>query len=286
MIDLIYLEGEDEDGIYSKLMLKAIMADNLYNGVQIISCLSSEWKIDSGKDLIEKLPKRVTVSKVPNEPQGDGMKIAWRYNHLPAETDLTKSLRIQFDFGSFINGDEIEEHNLHEKQIKMNINVKDILDHEADLDSSKKCLLVIERISNELVFGGRDSLEETFFGLKSLTRRHPCLSCLVTLNSQEMTSRSRSRLINMADGVFALDSFQMKSKTYPDFQGLFRIHKLPKVLSLNYPQRLETLDYGFQMRNNQRFLVIQKLSLPPEAEDRPSRSNAPTPSCHSSLLEF
>jgi len=92
----------------------------------------------------------------------------------------------------------------------------------------------------------------------------------------------------MADAVFELDAFEgdPRSKMYPDFEGLFLLHKLPRVNSLNVAKRIETLDIGFQLKKNSRYFEVDKLFLPPEDEEAPSRANAPSCSSSSSNIDF
>lgn len=273
--------GEDEDGIYSKLMLKTIISANLYSHKRMICCLSDP-KLGSSTDLISQLPKR-TESQAATAPSSPSdMKIAWRYKNMP-DVDTKSCGKYQYDFGSFIDENEITDHNLYRDDIFVVSSIEDILDDDKDIsriDWHKVSLIIIERISINNV--DEDRLCKNFYRLKSITRSHPGVACVVTINPSEMTTKAKSRMMNMSDGVFFMESFPQKSLTYPDSDGLFNMHKLPKVLSINYATKLDTLDYGFQMRKNSRFLVLDKLCLPPEAEDRPSRSTAVTP-CQSSI---
>lgn len=69
-----------------------------------------------------------------------------------------------------------------------------------------------------------------------------------------------------------MDAFEGTSDAYPQFDGLFRVHKLAKVNSMSIAKQVETLDLGYQMKKNNRFIEIDKLSLPPDLSDTVSRS--------------
>ena len=52
---------------------------------------------------------------------------------------------------------------------------------------------------------------------------------------------TRTRLHSLADGVFQLETFNSVMSPYPDFEGLFLLHNIPRLNSLNVARKIETV---------------------------------------------
>lgn len=138
------------------------------------------------------------------------------------------------------------------------------------------------------------SICQFVFALKSLSRKLGLISividsCHELANCDPQPSTSIVfRLRSVMDSVVSIAAFNDEQKAatqYKEFDGLVTIRKLPKINSLNYHWNLpETMDLGFQLKRHGRFLIIDKLSLPPDLSETVARSSAPTASGCNTML--
>lgn len=214
------------------------------------------------------------------------MRIAWRYKSQPS-VDTLFANECHFDFGLHIDEQSLNASDIHfcthDKCIE-NI-VSSVEDH-----SKSVVRVLIDGLGSPLSPIGVKSLPQFIIKLKSLTRKLANIVCLVTINSQLVVvsnhSYVRSRVHNIADGVIRVIAFDQKTVTpYTEYEGLFNLIKLPKLNSFNYYSAPETLDLGFQLKNNSRFLIVDKLCLPPDLSDTVSRTTGSAGS-HNKSLDF
>ena len=147
------------------------------------------------------------------------------------------------------------------------IAVSDILNGTTE---GNDCCILITGIDTADTFPMTKS--QLIFRLKSLTRKLTTSVVLMTWNPQLVDRKVRREVHNMADAVFQLEAFARASAAYPDFDGLFKVHKLPKLNAQSVGKTIQTLDLGFQMKKHNRFIEIDKLCLPPDLSETVSRS--------------
>ena len=200
------------------------------------------------------------------------MKIAWRYSNLPDLDEMPNQSKNehQFELKRKLDGELINEK-------KMNENLA-IFTHDELLDNlnktSDKQLIVLRNwatISSEF----NEKQFCTFLcKLKSLSRlNNQCF--ILTVNSSYLTPLTRQLSINIVDCSFQIERISENSLYKDDYLGLIKINKLPKINCLNYQTSTETLEIGIQLKKS-RFLNVDKLFLPPELSDAPSRTTCST----------
>lgn len=114
--------------------------------------------------------------------------------------------------------------------------------------------------------------------IKSLTRKAPNLISLLIVDSELDCNPSKHfDHSNVSDMVLEFNAFSQEetsSTQYKEFDGLVQLHKRAKINSFNYHYTPQTLDLGFKLIRQGKYLAVDKLSLPPDLGDAPSRSAA------------
>jgi elongator complex protein 4 len=222
------------------------------------------------KTVLKELPNRTLIKKESNS--GDDMKIAFRYQSLPV-LSANNTTAEQFDFGSHIS-----EQTLNSANIQFCAH-NSCLNYIKSLPTNEKTVtrVIIEGLGSPLSPIDIESLPKFVFELKSLIRKLPNVLCLITFSAQIINSSNfsyvRSRIHNTVDCVIQLIAFDELTQTpYTEYKGLLNVIKLPKLNSFNYYSIPETLDFGFQLKNNSRFFVVDKLCLPPDLSETVSRT--------------
>lgn len=226
---------------------------------------------------MKELPTFTQVNS--NELMSNDMKIAWRYKSLAAASSEASE---QFDFGVYVDEETLNQANInfvnHDALIKFNF----------DYDPNK-CLtrIVVQDLGSPLSPISIESIPMFIYNLKSFVRRNPNVVCLVTFSSQMIQSSNFafvcSRIYNNVDCAIKLIPFDESTQTpYKEYDGLVNILKLPKLNSLNYYFVPETFDLGFKLKKHSRFLIVDKLCLPPDLSETVSR----TTTCHTLNKNF
>lgn len=121
--------------------------------------------------------------------------------------------------------------------------------------------------------------------------RYSFASCVITCPTFLFTKDDPflSSLFHLSDAWFSVSSFagtaHANNSALKDYSGLFTIHKLPRFNSL-VSVSSECVNLAFKCKRKR--FVIEKLRLPPELSDTPSRtqedsfSKKATSSCSSS----
>lgn len=197
-----------------------------------------------------------------------GVGIAFRYGSLPAIQNSICNSRHVYDFGA-----KIPEEKLH--NLTSFSDLTSLLPFALKLDAAgvKECSFVLDLDPGDW---DSDRLNSVVYRLKSMTRRTPSTVILLLWDPEQHSSRERVQLHNIVDGVMRLEAFNGSSAVFPEFSGLFNLLKIPKINSLSHSKRLETLDLGFLMKKHNRFIEIDKLSLPPDLSETVSRSSCTT----------
>lgn len=253
------------DAVYSSLIIRAFISSCLFAGRRVYTC---------GPALTsDSLPVRVQIESPAIESSA---QIAWRYNSIdPVENSLT-NCKHSFDFAIKISDQILRENRIPPDNLQSK-SISEIVTRIADFSD---CIIAVS---------GMDRLEtslskcQVVYLLKSLTRRFPTSIVLVTWSPHHVDRVVRRQVHDVVDAVFQMDSFATPSIAYPNFEGLFKVHKLPKVNTMNVMKKIETLDLGFQTKRNNRFIEIDKLSLPPDLSETVSRSTCSSSSGNKSM---
>lgn len=207
------------------------------------------------------------------------MKIAWRYSNLPDLDEVQNQNRndYQFELKKKIDDDLIKTKAMNDNLLICSHD--DLLEQLNSMISDDKQRLVIIRNYASIHLKFNDQQFNTFlFKLKSLSRsKNLCL--IISLNSVYLSPLTRQLSINIVDLSFQLERLTETSVYKTDYLGLIKINKLPKINCLNYQITSETLEIGIQMLKS-RFINVNKLFLPPELSDEPSRT------CSSTKIDF
>lgn len=134
------------------------------------------------------------------------------------------------------------------------------------------------------------SLCQFLFYLRSLLR-HSLAVCILTV-PYDMSMNQFAKLTHLVDYSFILDDSNKATSglTNTQYDGLFRIVKLPRLNSLNPCATPNTLDLAFHMKKKR--LIVEELHLPPELgenDDQQKGRTSTSMSCSSttnSKLDF
>ena len=118
--------------------------------------------------------------------------------------------------------------------------------------------------------------------------RHSLAVCIITVpNEVARHVYLMQKFIHLSDYAFIMDDSQtsVKSLTATQYDGLFRLSKLPRLNSLTQCFMPETLDLAFYVKKKR--LVVEQMNLPPDLgehdETQKGRTNSSvTMSCSSS----
>jgi elongator complex protein 4 len=123
--------------------------------------------------------------------------------------------------------------------------------------------------------------------------RHSLGVCLITVQKDLLNDLNfLSKITHLSDYVFLIDDSEtVKSRlNKTQYEGLFRIHKLPRLNTLN-SYLPETLDLAFYIKRKR--LIVEMLHLPPDIteddNDKKGRTTTAVSACSSvgpSKLDF
>ncbi len=116
--------------------------------------------------------------------------------------------------------------------------------------------------------------------------RHSLAVCLITVpNELALNNDLFMKVTHLSDYSFIMDDSSKTASrlTNTEYDGLFRLMKLPRLNSLNACFTPETLDLAFYMKK--RRLVVEQLHLPPDIgendDSQKGRTGTATMSCSS-----
>lgn len=256
-----FLTEEDEHKLYSSLLVKTLLSHCIYNSIETIYFTGNKFNHHL-------LPSQTTISnskKVNIKPSVNESNIAWRYNSVePIENSLGES-NITYDFGVLLTKERIDDKKLNVDTIKKEklTQLKSMIQN-IPLNTKR---IIIEGLTD---FNSNICIKEItwlLYQLKSLTRINSKISIFITLNSNQLGENINNISRSICDCCIEMKSFQVPSTSYPDFDGLFLVHKLPTVNTICSRKNLDTLDLGFVIKNG-RYLSIDTLTLPPDINDR------------------
>ena len=239
------------------------------------------YRLDSAKTLKivspkKDLPQRTKSKQADQTDQS--MKIAWRYTNLPDLDEVSNANKsdCQFELKK-----KVDDQLIKEKQMTENLKIcthDELLDQLSTKESSLP-LVVIKNYATVQSEFDEQQFCTLLLRLKSLSRSSN-LCFILSVNSNYLSPLTRQLATNLVDCCLQVDRLTENSVYREDYLGLIKIHKLPKLNCLNYQTTTETLEIGIQLKKN-RFLNVDKLFLPPELSDAPSRT-----ACSAAKIDF
>ncbi|XP_074593629.1 elongator complex protein 4-like [Brevipalpus obovatus] len=249
---------QDEFNVYARQLIQCIASNSLYDGGVKILYFSCDNRYKSVEELVKDLP----IRREGIEPTATAnMEIAFRYNHMPSLQD--KKCQVMFLPSSHgrIEKDEIE---------KFNINLENIVVTGPNTtlnkpkSTSEPHLIIYDNFDPSILENHKH--ESFIYFLKSHSRVFPKSLIVVTLQPFRFSIEARKRIRNLSDAAFCIESLD-SSHYGEDFKALFHVIKMPSK-----PKNLVS-ELGIAIRKikNHRRFTMEKLSIPPEGDDAPSR---------------
>ncbi|XP_062599943.1 elongator complex protein 4-like [Saccostrea cucullata] len=308
-VGTVCLIEEDTYGSYARLLLKYFSAEAVMTGHSLLLTSADQ----DPAQIIKELPAPI-LDDPGDKAQGnlpeqtENMKIAWRYQHLPANQAIHSSSK----FGHYYDLTKVMD-----PQLTSAINPTLIGSEDFEIgckeceDLNPKYKYLLKRIKDEIDKGHFSTTEQTDkrnilqIGIHSLgspqwdecgglaanledidyslprfllalrvLMRSAFATCMITMPTHLFQIPGFvGRLCKMCDTVLHLDSFagsdKEKNPAYKEYHGLFNIVQLPRLNSL-LCHMPDTLDFAFKLRRKK--FTIEKLHLPPELSETANRS--------------
>ena len=207
------------------------------------------------------------------------MKIAWRYSNLP---DLDEVSNQNKNDSQFELKKKVDERLIKEKQMNENLRIcthDELLEQLSNKAKDSHPLVVIKNYATLQSEFDESQFCTLLFRLKALSRSSN-LCFILSVNSNYLSPLTRQLSTNIVDCCLQVERLTENSVYRDDYLGLIKINKLPKLNCLNYQTTTETLQIGIQLKKS-RFLNVDKLFLPPELSDAPSRT-----ACSTTKIDF
>lgn len=208
------------------------------------------------------------------------MKIAWRYSNLPDLDEVSSQNKNDFQFEL---KKKVDDPLIKEKQMNENLTIcshDELLDQLTNKETKDSYpLIVVKNYATLQSEFNEQQFCTLLLRLKSLSRSNN-LCFIVSVNSNYLSPLTRQLSNNIVDCGLQVERLTETSVYREDYLGLIKINKLPKLNCLNYQTTTETLEIGIQLKKS-RFLNVDKLFLPPELSDAPSRT-----ACSATKIDF
>ena len=177
---------------------------------------------------------------------------------------------------SQINTDNITIHPIS----KVTEVIEELMDNAASLTAlqgkiskngpSSQHLIIIDHLSAMCSNLTSENICAFIYQLKSFARKLNKCVIVVTIQSGWLPIVTLKRIRNICDSAIKLEAFDpLKPSVYSDdYKGALHVHKVARISSAK-----ESLvaNLGFQLKKNNRYFIIEKLFLPPDIGDTPSR---------------
>lgn len=136
--------------------------------------------------------------------------------------------------------------------------------------SKSRHLIILDHISACTSSLSSDNICGFIHQLKSFARQLNKFTILVSIQSGWLSNVIIKRLRNISDTSIQLEAFDpLQPSAYSDdYKGALHVHKVTRVSS---SKDSLVADLGFQLKKNNRYFIIEKLFLPPDIGDTPSR---------------
>lgn len=195
------------------------------------------------------------------------MKIAFRYQNLP---DLSQDVYV-LDFKQPIFSKDFgpEFSNFKCRTGLLSSLLGDLKEYESN---NSPLLIVVHNCSSIKGPFEPDYLPQLMYLLKCFSRCVNWLSIVITYDPLKVSKDIRRLIHNASDNIVQMISFdKLLGSAYSDYQGTIKVHKLSNLSKAMNSGAYHTSDIGFSFKRN-RYFIIERLSLPPDTGDTPSRS--------------
>ena len=293
-IGTIALFIEDNPTKLHEIFLKYIISDGLVNNHKQFYLHSNPKSLD----LLNTLPYKSTAvdailnSKKGTDNKSNEMKIAWRYENIKYSNvleELAKNSSYIFDLSRQIQDEYYNE--------KLNNFTKIEIEQSNDLDKTFKMINenIVKRYSSFygniqenaektiVKFIVPNLLENFFENTKNGEKREDYVNSIkinmqimrnlarsingiiiLTVSSESFSNPQNLNLIKyFSDYVFSIKSFLLEHQKLEEYDAIFTIDKLPRLLSLKSVE-LETDTFGLILEKKK--LIIEKIDIGPEID--------------------
>lgn len=250
-----------------------------------------------------------TDSDSANKEQSDDLRIAWRYSQSakPQQEDFHSTKTYQanyFVMNKFMNQEDLNDLISFETKTESDDLYSQLSDciqrHIDDLNfnitKTKKYTNILRIVINSLgglVWNDQSSLNDSaeslcrfLFHLRALLRQSLAV-CLITVPNEVVRNQTlMQQYSHLSDYVFIFDDSKssLSRLVKTQYNGLFRLIKLPSLNSLNQCFAPDCLDLAFYVKKKR--LIVEQLHLPPDLGENDDTqkgrtSSAVTMSCTS-----
>lgn len=194
------------------------------------------------------------------------MKIAWRYTN-----SSRREINEKYVFSSYLTMEDLIAENYNIDDLNL-CNFEEVINRSKEISKSesKKPTRILIRFG---LIRETSKLLQDIFHLKSIARRMVNCVCIFMFNPHVFDTVTLMRIRNISDSSLQLVKFDDETKLiYQEFDGFLKIHKFQKINSLNYAN-IPDSDLGFKVGRNSRYFIVDKLSLPPDVGEAPTRNS-------------
>lgn len=245
------------------------------------------------------MPRRVKSDVMYKDISGKSrtsqIKIAWRYanKHVSPSDSLDKMNQIDFGLSFAKEMNSTSTGSLISMKIEHAFSMKDfLLDLEQKIKEfkSKDKGLPVNIIVKNLVHpfspirgpNQKTMLVNLLYSLRCIARKLERGAILISYDCSQCENHSEIKqyLYNIADTVISCHSYETGQNImagYKNIDGTLQYLKVPKVNSFGFHFQQDLSDWGYRVTKNNRFFVIDELSLPPcdsETEDTAKKQTA------------
>lgn len=279
----ITLLVEDSPTKLNEVFLKYLISEGLINKEKVFFLFSQNRSCD----ILSSLPYKSTAveailnAKKGADNKGGEIKIAWRYENIKYSNileELAKSTSYILDLSRQIQ--EEFSQNLHKLKIEATEDLSMYFQSIIDMlvkRYSNACGGMEEESDRTIVrfvlpnflenFDLDDShsiqiLKLYFTAIKNVIRS--INGILVITISSQLSAKHLNVIKYLSDYVFTVKGFLMDPNRLDDYDGLFTINKVPRLLSLKSIIDLETDTYGLIQEKKK--LIIEKIDIGPEID--------------------
>lgn len=261
---------------------KSISASTLANKCDLIY-VNFNSELDIKEDLFLEslpLPKKVKPELLYKDVRPKSasamIKIAWRYTAQGSSPSTGSFKENQNDFGLCLSKHtDIELTNLHIINIKNEtFSFKTLIDQLASMTSnlanSKSVNIILANLLHPFspIYGDPQKLLFLLYAMRAFARTIE-RGMVMTVYDTEMCqnhSSIKNLIYNTADAVVSFYTFadsQSRLLGYKDTDGTVDYIKVPKLNTFSHHFQRELSDWGYRTTKNNKYFVIDKLSLPP-----------------------
>lgn len=278
-LSLFNLE-ENVDQIYGTMLAKAFISTGIQYNERII--IFSPTIRNKQSRFLNELPivsQASSSSSAPND--SESMNIAFRYSQLPSRfvDDNRTATATKLDYGQHVSKTIVEDARIEFHNHSQMLQVLEAEAGQSQASSTPVTRVYIDQLGSSLSLILDCNLPTVVYRIKTLLRRLTRSVCLMTL-APELTASNLSphivlRIHNQADSLVKIVGFLQSDSSNPystDYVGLLHLSRLARLNSFApYNCSLDSTEFGLKLLNGKRFLVVEKLALPPDLSENVNR---------------